>query len=124
MAFDPDRREQDRRRERRREAAGREEARRFKAAVQDVMRQPAARLLFAEFFEAMGLDESAFNTNAMAQSRMIGRQEGARWWIEAIRAACPEQEVAIRVDWASHQRLQQQVIENDRTPNEGDDPEQ
>lgn len=123
MGWDPDSRDRGLRRTRREEAAGKEEQRRFKSALQDMMRNPSARLLFAEFFEAMGLDSSAFNTNSMAQANAIGRQDAARWWVNAIRQACPEQEVAIRVEWAAHQKLLQQVIDNDRVTTPEDDPE-
>ena len=71
--------------------------------------EPTRRLLWV-FLQTMGLDDSPFNTNAMAQSRAIGRTEAAQWWLRAIRDNCPERESQMRAEAnAAMKRLQSQL---------------
>ena len=71
--------------------------------------EPTRRLLWV-FLQTMGLDDSPFNTNAMAQSRAIGRAEAAQWWLRAIRDNCPERESQMRAEAnAAMKRLQSQL---------------
>lgn len=64
--------------------------------VRALFKQEPMRRLALAFMEAMGADSSPFNTNAMAQSAAIGRQDAARWWLDLVREFCPEQEVVMR----------------------------
>ena len=59
------------------------------------------RLVISRFLEDMGLGKSPFSPNAMTQSREIGKQEAAQWWIDSIRAACPEKELPMRREYQS-----------------------
>jgi len=78
--------------------------------VRAVFEQPAARRLVWSFVQAMNIDGSPFNTNAMAQARAIGRQEAAQWWLHAIRDNCPEREPQMRAEANKAQKqLQQQL---------------
>jgi len=78
--------------------------------VRATLDQPAARRLVWAFVQAMGIDSSPFNTNAMAQARAIGRQEAAQWWLAAIRDNCPERESQMRTEANKAQKqLQQQL---------------
>jgi len=77
--------------------------------------QPTRSVLWV-FLQTMGMDASPFNTNAMAQSRAIGRQEAALWWLEAIRDNCPEREAQMRAEANSAmKRLQRQAQRNEET---------
>ena len=64
--------------------------------VRALFKQEAMRRVVLQFAEAMGADTSPFNTNAMMQSRGIGMQDAARWWMDLVREYCPEQEVVMR----------------------------
>lgn len=68
----------------------------LRADVQGVMNMPGTRRLVFLFMQQMGVEASAFATNAMAQSHAIGKQDAAKWWIELIREHCPEKEAQIR----------------------------
>ncbi|MDY4297523.1 MULTISPECIES: hypothetical protein [unclassified Xanthomonas] len=78
--------------------------------IRAVFDLPAGRRLVWAFVQAMGVDASPFNTNAMAQARAIGRQEAAQWWLHAIRDNCPEREPQMRTEANKAQKqLQQQL---------------
>lgn len=77
-----------------------------RADIQQLMNLPAGRRILYAFMHNMGLDESAFSTNAMAQSRSIGRQEGAQWFLGLIREHCPEKEAQIRTEGMDMVRAQ------------------
>ena len=68
----------------------------FRADVQTVLQSPSARRVLGRFLREVGMDTSPFNTNAMAQSRNIGLQDAGKWWFNAIREHCPEQEIPVR----------------------------
>lgn len=70
----------------------------FKADVVAALALPASRRVVWAFLQAMGVDGSPFNTNAMAQSRAVGMQDAARWWLNAIRDNCPEREPQMRAE--------------------------
>ena len=70
----------------------------LKADVQQMMKLDGVRRVVGEFLAQMGLDDSAFATNAMAQSYAIGKQDAAKWWLNLIRAYCPEKEAIIRAE--------------------------
>ncbi|HDS1537448.1 TPA: hypothetical protein QEL03_002680 [Stenotrophomonas maltophilia] len=75
-----------------------------------VLADPAARRMVWLFIQAMDVDDSAFNTNAMAQSRKIGRQEAGQWWLRVVRDSCPEREAQMRAEANSAmKRLQSQL---------------
>lgn len=71
----------------------------LRADVQFMMKQEPVRRVLGEFLAQMGLDDSAFATNAMQQSHAIGKQDAAKWWINLIRAFCPEKEAIIRAEF-------------------------
>lgn len=90
--------------ERQREDRAREkEAKLFeqqmRADVQQIMKLDAGRRVIGEFFAQMGLDHSSFSPNAMQQSHAIGKQDAAKWWVNLIRAYCPEKEAIIRAEF-------------------------
>jgi hypothetical protein len=62
---------------------------------------PDNRLIVSRFLEDMGLGKSPFSPNAMTQSHAIGKQEAAQWWVDSIRAACPEKELPMRREYQS-----------------------
>ena len=64
--------------------------------IRALFKQDATRRVVLQFTESMGADISPFNTNAMMQSRGIGMQDAARWWMDLVREYCPEQEVVMR----------------------------
>lgn len=72
----------------------------LKADFQHVLSIPGARRILWRFLQEMGLDDSAFATNAMQQSHNIGQQDAAKWWLNGIRQFCPEVEAAMRVEAA------------------------
>lgn len=85
-----------RRREERR-LAEREE-RQQREDLKEVMALPAMRRLLARFIDDAGLDRSAFRPDPNVMSFAAGWQDAARWWIEPIRAHCPEREVQLRAE--------------------------
>lgn len=93
------------------------ELRQLREDIRTLLTDPAGRRVVWAFLQSMGVDTSAFNTNAMAQSRAIGRQEAAQWWLLAIRDNCPEREAQMRAEAnTALKRLQaqsQQPEEND-----------
>lgn len=68
----------------------------FRADVQHLLNDPAMRRVLWRYWQDMGLDVSPFATNAMAQSHAIGLQDAAKWWLNVIRAHCPEKEAQVR----------------------------
>lgn len=70
----------------------------LRADTQQVMNLPGMRRILYLFMQQMGLDNSPFATNAMAQSHAIGMQDAGKWWLNLIREHCPEKEVVIRVE--------------------------
>ncbi|WP_045764620.1 hypothetical protein [Xanthomonas albilineans] len=88
--------------------------------VRAVFDLPAGRRLVWAFLQAMGIDGSPFNTNAMAQARAIGRQEAAQWWLHAIRDNCPERESQMRTEANKAQKQLQQQL-NAAEENEDDE---
>ncbi|MDT3448862.1 hypothetical protein ROW33_09300 [Stenotrophomonas maltophilia] len=87
--------------------------------VRSVLSDATARRLVWVFIEAMDVDVSAFNTNAMAQSRKIGRQEAGQWWLRAIRDNCPEREAQMRAEANSlMKRLQSQLQQTEESDDE------
>lgn len=69
-----------------------------RADAQAMMEKEGNRRLLYLFMQQMGIDRSAFSTNAMQQSHAIGKQEAAAWWINLIREHCPEREAQVRKD--------------------------
>lgn len=112
--FDPDRRREEARRAERAEKLKSEQ---FRAEFLTVMNMPEARSILHLFMQDMGLDDSAFATNAMAQSHAIGKQDAARWWLDWIRKFCPEKEGRMREE----ARARLRVIEAGSTDDEDDD---
>lgn len=87
----------------------------LRADVQQVMNLEAGRRILWLFMEQMNVDGSAFATNAMQQSHAIGMQDAARWWLNAVRAYCPEKEAQIRKDGLAMARAQPPETEDDET---------
>lgn len=87
----------------------------FRKDFQQLLSTPGARRVLYRFIAEMGLDTSPFNTNAMAQSRSIGLQDAAKWWINAIREHCPEREAMLRIEGKTNALLQRtdEVDENE-----------
>lgn len=69
-----------------------------RADVQAMMAVEGNRRVLYLFMQQMGVDQSAFATNAMQQSHAIGKQDAAAWWTNIIRAHCPEREAQVRKD--------------------------
>lgn len=110
----PEEREQERQAER----LANLEDQQLREDLRSLLSEPSSRRAVWTFIQAMGVDSSAFNTNAMAQSRAIGRQEAAQWWLKAIRDTCPERESQMRAEANSAlKRLQSQL----QQPEENDD---
>lgn len=59
------------------------------------------RLVVSHFIAQIDIETSPFSPNAMTQSHSIGKQDAAKWWINAIRAACPEKELPMRREYES-----------------------
>lgn len=78
----------------------------IRADIQQLMNLPAGRRILWAFMEQAGLDSSPFSPNAMTQSHAIGLQDGAKWWLNLIRAHCPEKEAQIRVEGMEMVRAQ------------------
>lgn len=94
------------------------ELRQLREDIRTVLAEPVGRRVVWAFLQAMGVDTSAFNTNAMAQSRAIGRQEAAQWWLLAIRDNCPEREPQMRAEANSAlKRLQAQLQQREDPDN-------
>lgn len=68
----------------------------FRADVQRALENPGTRAVLARFLTIMGIDDSPFSTNGLEQSRAIGLQDAGRWWLNVIRAHCPEREAQVR----------------------------
>lgn len=68
----------------------------FRSDFQAVLNMAPARRILNEFLHAVGIDRSAFATNAMQQSHAIGLQDAGKWWLNAIREHCPEKEGQLR----------------------------
>lgn len=87
--------------------------------VRTVLSDATGRRLVWMFIEAMDVDGTAFNTNAMAQSRKIGRQEAGQWWLRAIRETCPEREAQMRAEAnSSMKRLLSQLQQTEESDDE------
>lgn len=89
--------------EEQREARRREEEQRRKLhaaklreAARLVFKIPEARFLFGEFFHDAGMDVSPMRDTDRATYHAIGWQDSGSWWVNAIRAHCPEREAEIR----------------------------
>jgi hypothetical protein len=83
----------------------------MKKAIQDVMAMPQARMLMMAFASDASLDASSFRESPAAMAYVSGWQDAARWWIELIRAYCPERETDMRAE--ERRRLKQEAREGD-----------
>lgn len=79
-------------------AADNRARRELREAVRTVLATDPGRRVVWDFLQAVGIDGSSFNTNAMAQSHATGMQDAGRWWLNLIRDACPEREAQMRAD--------------------------
>lgn len=68
----------------------------FRADVQEAMANPAMRRLVWRFLDDSNAEVSVFNPDAQAMAFNAGWQDAGRWWLEAMRNHCPEQEVVMR----------------------------
>lgn len=69
--------------------------------IKSLLDVPDNRLVVSHFIAQIDIDASPFSPNAMTQSHNIGKQDAAKWWINAIRAACPEKELPMRREYQS-----------------------
>ncbi len=87
--------------------------------VRTVLATPEGRRMVWLFVQAMNVDSSAFNTNAMTQSLRIGRQEAGQWWLHVIRDSCPEREAQMRAEAnSSMKRLLSQLQQTEESDDE------
>lgn len=98
MAHDLDRGEQDRKARLIAQASQKFDGE-MRQKLKTMLDNPDNRLVVSRFLEDMGIGKSPFSPNAMTQSHAIGKQEAAQWWIDSIRAACPEKELPMRREY-------------------------
>lgn len=92
--------------ERRRQAdAARREVKKQREDFIALMELPAARRVLFDFLQVMDIDGSPFSTNGPAQSYAIGKQDAARWWLNAIRQHCPGREAQMRAEATKAARM-------------------
>lgn len=72
---------------------------------------PEARRVLFDFLQVMDIDGSPFSTNGPAQSYAIGKQDAARWWLNAIRNYCPGREAQMRAEATKAARAPQDIEE-------------
>lgn len=70
----------------------------FERAFRRAMDNEDTRAVLNAFFQEVGLDGSPFHPHGSHQSHMIGMQDAAKWWVNAIRAHCPEREPQLRIE--------------------------
>jgi len=102
------------------ERAQRREKQRRKQELADlraVMESAEGRRLIWRFLGMSRVFESAFNTNAMAQSHSIGWQDGGRWWLKEIDEACPEKYL-VMANEARRAAKQAEIDDQSSTPEE------
>ncbi len=98
MAHDLDRTEQDRKARLITQAQQKFDGE-MRQKLKAMLDNPDNRLIVSRFLEDIGMGKSPFSPNAMTQSRDIGKQEAGQWWIDSIRAACPEKELPMRREY-------------------------
>lgn len=86
--------------------------------VRTVLATPEGRRMVWLFVQAMNVDVSAFNPNAMTQSLKIGRQEAGQWWLHVIRDSCPEREAQMRAEANTEEK---RLLAQLQQPEEDDD---
>lgn len=74
----------------------------FREWVKSLLAVRENRLIISRFMDDVGVDKSPFNTTAMTQSHLIGRQDAGRWWQNLIREAAPEKEPVMRAEYAKY----------------------
>lgn len=84
-----------------------------RADFQRLLSDEGNRRIIHAFLDWSGVDATAFNTNAMAQSYRIGQQDSARWWLDAMREHCPEKEQQIRNEARANRPAAIEEDEND-----------
>lgn len=89
----------------------RDRADQFRKDMQDVMKLPAARRLLSAFIDTAGFDRTTFREDAGAMAYCGGWQDAARWWIDAMREHCPEQETTMRAE--ERRRIKQEAQQGD-----------
>lgn len=77
---------------------------RFKADLKDTLSRPEARRILWAFLQHSNVDGTAYQSNAMGMAYGTGLQDGGKWWINAIREFCPEQEAVIRREGLKYDR--------------------
>lgn len=105
--------ERDSRNARLAEAYEANQLKRLRADLRAVMDTEEGRRVVAKFIHDMGVDSSPFSSNAMTQSHAIGRQDAGKWWLESIRAACPEKEAVMRAEFNRLQKQRDEDIPNE-----------
>lgn len=74
----------------------RHRAEQMRRDVQTVFAEPQARRVLAAFIADAGLDLSAYRENPAAMAHAVAWQDAARWWLDLLRAHCPEREAQMR----------------------------
>jgi hypothetical protein len=98
MAHDLDRGEKDRKARLVSQASEKFDAE-MRKRIKAMLDVPDNRMVVSHFIAQIDIDASPFSPNAMTQSHAIGKQDAAKWWINAIRAACPEKELPMRREY-------------------------
>lgn len=70
----------------------------FRADVQTVMASKSARRVLWAFLQDVGVDSSPFSQNGLAMAHATGLQDGGKWWLNVLRAHCPELEATMRAE--------------------------
>lgn len=91
------------RREEQRQAKQREAI--FKADVRDVMASKAMRRVLWQFLVDTGIDQTVFRSDPAAMGHASGLQNAGRWWLDTIRACCPEIEATMRAEARKPERF-------------------
>ena len=88
----------------------------FRRDVQEVMKFPAMRRVLWRFLSDANLDGSAYSRDPHDTAYRLGQQDAAGWWINAVRAHCPERETDMR---AEARRAEKQQAREGDTSEEG-----
>jgi hypothetical protein len=70
----------------------------FRSDVQAVLAEPAGRRVLWAFLCESGADVSPLRADNLTTGHAIGWQDAAGWWVNAMRAHCPEREAQMRAE--------------------------
>ena len=83
----------------------------FRSDVQAVMALVEGRRVVHAFLETMGVDRPAYRSEPHDMVIAAALQDGARWWVTAIRDHCPEREVQMRAEARKAEREAQSLAQ-------------